>query len=77
MTTGNDLQALTWAEEALSHAEQECRYHGGDFGFLGWERQPFVSPPRCDSCKQPWRVTRAREYIATASRIRRREMSGG
>ncbi|WP_427422691.1 hypothetical protein [Lysinibacillus fusiformis] len=36
-----------------------CRYHGSDFGFLGWE-QPG-GPPRCDSCKAPWRKAKAME----------------
>jgi hypothetical protein len=40
---------------ALEEAPQECRYHGKDFERMGmqWGR------PRCDSCKQPWRVVQA------------------
>jgi hypothetical protein len=37
---------------ALEHLPQTCRYHGTDFGKLGWEGWPGAgSVPRCDSCK--------------------------
>ena len=41
---------VTMSEESL-----ECRYHGKDFDFLG--REFPGGPPRCDSCKRPWRLT--------------------
>lgn len=44
---------------ALSNAPQSCRYHGTDFGFVGTENGQPWGEPRCESCKQPWRVTRA------------------
>ena len=51
-------ETLRLAREALAHAEQRCRYHGADFERLGTE--PYERGlPRCDSCKQPWRVVRA------------------
>lgn len=56
--------ALAAARTALQHAEQTCRYHGTDFARLGWE----FGEPRCDSCKQPWRVTRALDALAVAER---------
>lgn len=46
-------------QEALVHSAQHCRYHNSNFGFLGWEGPEGASLPRCDSCKQPWRVRRA------------------
>ena len=47
--------AIRLVREALEHDPQRCRYHGSDF-----ERSDlFYGEPRCDSCKQPWRVTRA------------------
>ena len=48
-------------EAALDFAASSCRYHGTDFGFLGWESW---GPPRCDSCKEPWAVRRARGALA-------------
>lgn len=55
---------------ALNEAPKYCRFHDDNFGFLGYEWPG--GPPRCDSCKQPWRVTRALEalsrLIAEASR---------
>lgn len=38
-----------WAESLT------CRYHGNNFDFLG--TQYPGGPPRCDSCKAPWRRT--------------------
>lgn len=43
-----------------------------DFGFLGFE--PW-GEPRCESCRQPWRVSRALVTLARASSCR--EASGG
>jgi hypothetical protein len=51
--------ALTQAETALQHASQECKYHGHNFGKLGWTGAENTSAPACESCRQPWRVTRA------------------
>lgn len=37
---------------ALEHLPETCRYHGVNFGKLGWEGWPGPgSVPRCDSCK--------------------------
>lgn len=44
------LVIVAMSEESLS-----CRYHGKDFDFLG--SQFPGGPPRCDSCKAPWRRT--------------------
>lgn len=55
--------ALRRVHDALQRAEQTCRYHGADFDRLG--REPDGAP-RCDSCKQPWRVTRALAAIGGA-----------
>lgn len=51
--------ALAAAMTALVGAEQTCRYHGVHFDKLGFDRVE----PRCDSCKQPWRVRRAIDAI--------------
>lgn len=40
---------------ALSEESLSCRYHGTEFDFLGTEYPG--GPPRCDSCKRPWRLT--------------------
>jgi hypothetical protein len=50
------MDTLKLAREALRHAEQRCRYHRENFGFLGFE---WWGEPRCESCRQPWRVTQA------------------
>jgi hypothetical protein len=47
--------AMRDARATLNHAEQFCRYHGQRWDFLGWE----YGLPRCDSCKQPYRVVQA------------------
>lgn len=47
-----DLETI---RDALDHAPQLCRFHGSDFDRLGMAH----GEPRCDSCRQPWRVTRA------------------
>lgn len=44
---------------ALRSMPTKCRYHGEDFGKLGWE----WGEPRCDSCKEPYRATRARQVM--------------
>lgn len=41
--------------EALLHAEQTCRYHGTNFEASGTRH----GVPRCESCRQPWRVVAA------------------
>lgn len=38
----------------LSHAEDQCRFHGQNWDFLG--REVMTGLPRCDSCKQPYRI---------------------
>lgn len=54
---------LATIRAALTHAEQTCRWHGSDFERLGLERW---AAPRCDSCKQPWRIAQA---LAALNRI--------
>jgi hypothetical protein len=44
------------AHRALLSAERTCRYHGTDWDRLGREPNGL---PRCDSCKQPYRVVTA------------------
>lgn len=57
--------ALRCIHDALEHAEQECPYHGSD-----WERPGFSrGEPRCDSCKQPWRVSRALRAVKILERV--------
>ncbi len=47
--------ALAAARQALEHAPQTCRYHGD-----GFDRNDMrMGLPRCESCQQPYRVTRA------------------
>lgn len=53
------FSALATAHSALHCAEQRCRFHGDDFGRAGWWR----GEPRCESCRQPWRVTEALKAI--------------
>ena len=55
MTRAED-HALHLALDALALSPQCCPYHGQDFDKLG--REPW-GPPRCDSCKLPWHVSRA------------------
>lgn len=58
--TRNSITVLEQARRALSHAAQTCRYHGADFERLGmWNGEP-----RCESCRQPWRVTQALTAIS-------------
>jgi hypothetical protein len=63
----SDIGLLRWA---LEHAERQCRYHGSSFGKLGVEPRREADPggfqrdlPRCDSCKQPYRVTKALDRL--------------
>lgn len=60
---GTDTEALRLAYDALAEAPQQCRYHGTNFAFLGTEPWSAEGLPRCDSCKQPWRVVRALRAI--------------
>jgi hypothetical protein len=54
---------------ALLNAEQMCQYHGTDFERMGMQR----GEPRCDSCKQPFRVKQALAAIeACHTQISRR-----
>lgn len=50
-------------QEALVHGARHCPYHNTNFGFLGWTGAEGQSLPRCDSCKQPWRVARALDAL--------------
>lgn len=47
--------ALRLAYKALASAPQSCRFHGIDFT----ELEAWSGEPRCESCRQPWRVSRA------------------
>jgi hypothetical protein len=69
--TGDALEALRLAYQALTHMDLECRYHHGDFGYLGWTGHPYTSEPRCDSCKRPWRAVRALEAVEHALGVER------
>lgn len=40
---------------ALNGQPRECRYHGTEFGPI----DTWAGGPRCESCRQPWRVVRA------------------
>lgn len=59
---------LAVIQAALAAAPQTCRYHGNQFDRLGME----YGEPRCDSCKQPWRVVRALDAV---DRLARAEVS--
>lgn len=48
----------------MAEMPMNCRYHGSDFDFLG--REYPGGPPRCDSCKQPWRL---RQLLAAAGGV--------
>lgn len=54
-----DAELISVVRQALTNAQQHCEYHGTDFGRAGVHR----GLPRCDSCKQPWRVQRALDAI--------------
>jgi hypothetical protein len=60
-----DGSTIRLVHSALVGGVQECRYHGKNFGFLGWER----AEPRCDSCKQPYRVKRALDQLDVVIRV--------
>jgi hypothetical protein len=49
---------------ALATGPTTCPFHGVDFGFLGWEN----GEPRCDSCKQPYRLAEAAAAIRAVLR---------
>lgn len=58
---------------ALVRADKLCRFHGERFEVLGMEREPtgdagWLPIPRCDSCKQPYRVRRALQFLERVSR---------
>ncbi len=50
-----------WAiiQGALVHAPTSCRYHGTDWNALGFAH----GEPRCESCRRPWRVSRALDAL--------------
>ena len=54
---------------ALAMGPEVCRYHGDRFDFLGMER----SEPRCESCREPWRIKQA---LAALGRIEARTRLG-
>jgi hypothetical protein len=51
-----DLSALLL--DVLDNAPQHCQWHGQDF-FRAGSALGRPGVPRCDSCKQPWRVLSA------------------
>lgn len=59
---------LSIIQAALVNAPTSCRYHGTDWGALGWEGPRGGDEPRCDSCKQPWRVSRALDALDEIAR---------
>lgn len=61
-TTGQ----LAIIQEALVNAPTHCRFHQQRWDFLGRERPGGL--PRCDSCKQPWRVQRALDAVDAMAR---------
>lgn len=75
-----DHARIRWAENvlrlavaALQHDTGGCRYHGTDFAKSGMER----GLPRCDSCKQPFRVRKALDAAATLAEPERDGAGGG
>lgn len=58
-----DVNQLAALRVALVHADKLCRFHGERFEVLGMENERtdagWLPIPRCDSCKQPYRVRRA------------------
>jgi hypothetical protein len=46
--------AVLHAAEVLKHTPQSCRYHGTEFEKSGMRR----GLPKCESCQQPYRVTK-------------------
>lgn len=53
----NDLEVVI---DALADLSKKCQYHGESLGASGFQH----GLPRCESCRQPWRVTRALEVLA-------------
>lgn len=51
--------ALRLAYKALVGAPQSCRFHGQEWT----EIEAWSGEPRCESCRQPWRVVRALEAV--------------
>ena len=56
---GPALLALALSETALLYADQTCPHHGDDLERSGMHH----AQPRCESCRQPWRVRRALHAI--------------
>jgi len=54
---------------ALEGETDQCRYHGAQFG----EIEPWSGLPRCESCRQPYRVTLARRALAGLEQLARGE----
>lgn len=65
----SELAALNTARNVLEREPRTCRYHGDQFDKLGME----WGEPRCDSCRQPWRVVRALAEIEQAEKAGARE----
>lgn len=63
---------LAIIQGALVASAQACRYHGQNWDFLGREFGDPNGPPRCDSCKQPWRIAQALDAL---DRIARAEVA--
>lgn len=53
------VRVIVLAAGALRSAEQACRYHGQDFERHGM----WCGEPRCESCRQPYRVVNALKAI--------------
>lgn len=65
--------ALRLAVAALGHESTSCCYHGTDFAKSGMER----GLPRCDSCKQPFRVRKALDAAAALTESERSDTASG
>lgn len=63
------VNAIRHMKDALDHAEQTCRYHGDRFETSGM----LHGLPRCDSCKQPFRVRKALDALDLATGRPRKE----
>lgn len=50
---------------ALASAEASCRYHGTEWG----EIDPRTGLPRCESCRQPYRITQARTALTALENL--------
>lgn len=57
-------EAVRMCFKALVKGPLSCQYHGTDFEKLGTY---FDGRPRCDSCKQPWRISQALLAIERAA----------